>query len=495
MNTKFIGLDGFDEIECLKSSSKRAKRKKELNTAQKTVRFVKRAVKLCKPKKTATVLKAQSAKTVKAVDKKSQSGMLDKFYNENRQGQNSEFNNSAKESITSVVCVNNRKYAHSAPNNGYRTHALLKKRAVLAVVAFLAAIMIPCVTVASALDTPDTFNTQPSDKVLKAESTNVPENDFLIAATSDEVQNSDIINPELFVESGVVGLYIDGELIGATTQAAELNEALNKVLVDYRKDYDAETTTEFANDVKIKNGSFDETQINTVDEIMAKADGKFSIALSTDMYYTTDIAYDTETEYDDSEYSSYEEVKTEGEDGEEKVMIRVTFTDGIQTDVYVTGSKVTKEPVDRVIIKGSKDGEYEPGNTSAGTASGQFIWPLPYTHSVSSLFEWRWGRMHQGIDIADGGVYGQPIVAADGGTVTFAGGDNSGYGNYVVIDHGNGYQTLYGHASSLAVSTGQYVSQGETIAYVGSTGNSTGPHLHFEIIENGEKINPLNYVC
>lgn len=102
--------------------------------------------------------------------------------------------------------------------------------------------------------------------------------------------------------------------------------------------------------------------------------------------------------------------------------------------------------------------------------------------------------MHNGLDIADSGVYGQSIIAADGGTVTFAGNDGGGYGNYVVIDHGNGYVTLYAHCSSLAVSSGQYVSQGDVIAYVGSTGNSTGPHLHFEIQVDGSPQNPLEFV-
>ena len=210
------------------------------------------------------------------------------------------------------------------------------------------------------------------------------------------------------------------------------------------------------------------------------------------MVYNTELAYDTETEYDDSENASYEKVKTEGENGEAQVTIRTTFVDGVQTDAVVSDTKVIKEAKDEVIVKGSKGGVTD--TSASGSSSGQFIWPLPYTHTLTSNFEWRWGRMHWGIDISDGGVYGQPIIAADGGTVTFAGNTGGGYGNFVIIDHGNGYQTIYGHASKLAVTTGQSVAQGDTIAYVGSTGNSTGPHLHFEIVENGEKVDPLNFV-
>ena len=122
------------------------------------------------------------------------------------------------------------------------------------------------------------------------------------------------------------------------------------------------------------------------------------------------------------------------------------------------------------------------------------MWPVPHTHNITSYMEWRWGRMHNGIDIAGGGDYGQPFVAADGGTVIWSGDDGGGYGNYVMIDHGNGYITVYGHASELACSTGDYVSQGQTIGYIGSTGNSTGPHLHFEIRLNGDYQDPLGYV-
>ncbi len=100
-------------------------------------------------------------------------------------------------------------------------------------------------------------------------------------------------------------------------------------------------------------------------------------------------------------------------------------------------------------------------------------------------------RMHNGVDLA--GSSGTPIKAAAGGTVVYAG-VRGGYGNTVIIDHGNQYATLYGHASSLSVSAGEKVSAGETIAAVGSTGLATGPHLHFEVRLLGVPVNPLNYL-
>ena len=122
-------------------------------------------------------------------------------------------------------------------------------------------------------------------------------------------------------------------------------------------------------------------------------------------------------------------------------------------------------------------------------SSAGFIWPASGT--LTSGFGWRWGRMHEGIDIA--APTGTPISAAASGTVIYAGW-MGGYGNLVVIDHGNGLATAYGHQSSIAVGAGTYVSQGQTIGYVGSTGHSTGPHVHFEVRVNGSPVDPLGYL-
>jgi murein DD-endopeptidase MepM/ murein hydrolase activator NlpD len=122
------------------------------------------------------------------------------------------------------------------------------------------------------------------------------------------------------------------------------------------------------------------------------------------------------------------------------------------------------------------------------SASG-LIWPV--SAPITSPFGWRWGRMHEGIDL--GAPSGSPIAAAAPGTVIYAGW-LGGYGNLVVIDHGGGLATAYGHQSRIAVGVGQHVEQGETIGYVGSTGHSTGPHLHFEVRLNGQPADPLGYL-
>jgi murein DD-endopeptidase MepM/ murein hydrolase activator NlpD len=134
--------------------------------------------------------------------------------------------------------------------------------------------------------------------------------------------------------------------------------------------------------------------------------------------------------------------------------------------------------------------QQQAGSTGSGQpSSAGLIWPCDGV--VTSGFGMRWGRMHEGIDI--GCAYGAPNRAAAAGTVIYASW-MSGYGNLVVIDHGNGLSTAYAHASSLAVTVGQSVAQGQTVSYVGATGHATGPHLHFEVRVNGVAVDPLPYL-
>ena len=141
------------------------------------------------------------------------------------------------------------------------------------------------------------------------------------------------------------------------------------------------------------------------------------------------------------------------------------------------------------------------GSSSSGSSSNvivdtgdlSFRWPLPGYTTVTSGYGARWGTTHTGIDISGGGCYGSPIVAAESGTVILCQWYST-YGQCIIVDHGGGYSTLYAHMSAYAVSTGDYVTKGQTIGYVGDTGNVTGPHLHFEVRINGATQNPLNYV-
>ncbi|MBQ1538147.1 MAG: M23 family metallopeptidase [Ruminococcus sp.] len=138
----------------------------------------------------------------------------------------------------------------------------------------------------------------------------------------------------------------------------------------------------------------------------------------------------------------------------------------------------------------------------------QFTWPVPGHYNITCGVGPRWGSYHNGIDIATGSIRGADIIASASGTVILVnntcthdyGKDYScgcgwGYGNYCIIDHGNGYYTLYGHSEHICVYEGQVVKKGDKLGTVGSTGFSTGPHLHFEVRDsNNNTLDPENFV-
>ncbi|MDE7225720.1 MAG: M23 family metallopeptidase, partial [Ruminococcus sp.] len=136
-----------------------------------------------------------------------------------------------------------------------------------------------------------------------------------------------------------------------------------------------------------------------------------------------------------------------------------------------------------------------------------FAWPCPGFSYITSYYGYRWGRNHNGIDVGDGGIMNGAAIASQSGTVItvvnscthnygkdYSCGCGGGFGNYVVISHDGTYSTLYGHLSYASVSVGQFVNQGDVIGAIGSTGHSTGAHLHFEVRVNGSAQNPMNYV-
>lgn len=182
-------------------------------------------------------------------------------------------------------------------------------------------------------------------------------------------------------------------------------------------------------------------------------------------------------------------VKQAGKDGEKLVTYNYVEKNGATLEKEVVKEQIVSEPVKQVIAKGpARPATYVATSRGSGKVSGM-IWPL--SGRVTSYYGYRWGSLHTGIDI-DGDT-GQPYVAAAGGEVISAGW-NGNYGYSILIDHGNGVATRYAHSSKLKVSAGDTVSQGDTIGLVGSTGRSTGSHLHFEVIINGSTVNPLNYI-
>ncbi len=162
------------------------------------------------------------------------------------------------------------------------------------------------------------------------------------------------------------------------------------------------------------------------------------------------------------------------------------YVDGVLQSKTLVSVTVISAPVTEEILIGTT---VRPGQTFVPD-SGGYIWPIPGFRSISRGFTGLY--KHNGIDIT--GSVGTPIYAAKGGVVTKAVYGTRGYGIYVVVDHGDGTSTLYGHCSGLAVQQGAIVNQGDLIAYLGNTGNSTGPHCHFELRINGVQVNPAPYV-
>ncbi|MWC29118.1 M23 family metallopeptidase [Paenibacillus sp. MMS18-CY102] len=173
-------------------------------------------------------------------------------------------------------------------------------------------------------------------------------------------------------------------------------------------------------------------------------------------------------------------VLQEGSGGMKKLTYRLTKDNGYLTSEELIGYEIMKKGTPKIVVKGTK--------VILGEGSGMFAWPVS-GHSMTSSFGRRWGKMHEGIDL----VGKSTIMAADDGVVEFAGVKN-GYGNCVIINHKNGYKTLYGHMSSIAVTEGQVVEKGDKVGVMGNTGHSTGTHLHFEIEKNGVVQNPLKYL-
>ena len=175
-------------------------------------------------------------------------------------------------------------------------------------------------------------------------------------------------------------------------------------------------------------------------------------------------------------------VKQEGKDGSRSVTYAISEQNGKTIKKEVTSEKVLQQPVDHIVVKGTK--------VIPSRGSGSLAWPTVGGY-ISSPMGYRWGSMHKGIDIAR--PSNRTIKAADNGVVVSAG-YSGAYGNKIVIDHQNGLRTLYAHLSSIDVSVGQTVSKGSHIGVMGTTGNSTGIHLHFEVFKGGVNQNPLSYV-
>ncbi len=345
------------------------------------------------------------------------------------------------------------------------------------------------------------------------------------------------------------GLYVDGKFAGSMKSRAELDSVLDAIKKAYCDGGENERA-EFIQDVNISDGLYLTESVMTAEQMKEKltsqavvkkehivqpGDTLSSLARKYDMtlselramnpdikndtiydgeplmvqrpqpflrvkvvrtvQYTEKIDYTTEKEYDNTKLVTYEKVKVKGVEGSQNVTAELTFVDGVQQSKTIISIDVTKQPVTKVVVVGTKKVVNSSGGNITvgdGVTTGSMLWPVPICRNMSR----GWGYGHYALDICNGPVTvnRKPFIAADGGTVIFAGWNAGGYGYMVKIQHANGLQTLYAHCHSLYVVTGQKVTRGQTLGLTGSTGRSSGPHLHFEVIKNGSRQNPLKYV-
>lgn len=199
--------------------------------------------------------------------------------------------------------------------------------------------------------------------------------------------------------------------------------------------------------------------------------------------YSTAIPKGYDYQSDDNTYVGTTKTLSGGANGVKEVTATVAKVNGSVVSRSITNERVLQEPVNAVILNGAKA---LPAKGTIGT----FISPLS-EYRLSSSFGARWNSLHRGIDLAV--PTGTNVRASDGGVVSYSGWSGS-YGYLIEIDHGNGVKTRYAHNSALLVSKGEAVSQYQVVARSGNTGNSTGPHCHFEILLDGTPVNPLDYL-
>ncbi|MCD7730807.1 MAG: peptidoglycan DD-metalloendopeptidase family protein [Oscillospiraceae bacterium] len=203
--------------------------------------------------------------------------------------------------------------------------------------------------------------------------------------------------------------------------------------------------------------------------------------------YTDEIDYDVVKTEDPDMYKGDSVVDVEGVPGTAEYTALITYKNGVAISKDIIDENIITMPVTQEMRVGTRETTTEVSTGSGG--SGTYFWPVDGGYISAYQGD---GRGHKGIDIA--APYGTPIYAAESGTVTRATNKHDGYGNSVMISHNDGNETMYAHMSSIAISYGDYVVRGQLIGYVGSTGDSTGNHLHFEVRSGGYYIDPTTYV-
>ncbi len=314
--------------------------------------------------------------------------------------------------------------------------------------------------------------------------------------------NGEVITPPYYIT-------VDGKKAALVESKDSAQKAINDVIEEYKGDPEEILDIQLMEDTTIekmdlKNGD-KKPEILTEEEAAQKlltgnnGESYITVVITKEKTQHQLIEYEEKYKPDPAMYVGETKVETEGSDGLKEVTKVVISENGQTVDEKIISSETIKEPVQQTILAGTKNYDgYGGGNAVADEGTSRCEGATYKTLKdpvdkiqITSKFGPRWGRIHYGLDM--GAPMGSNIYAADDGIVYYAG-YCGGYGNLVKIDHGNGMQTYYAHSSKLLVSNGQKVKKGERIALIGSTGNSTGPHLHFEVIINGVRVDPLDFL-
>lgn len=300
------------------------------------------------------------------------------------------------------------------------------------------------------------------------------------------------------------GIYIDGELLCATHNESDALSVLDSILAPYEKKADDNTIVGFVEEIEYVQGYYPENSDIIWDSakllsVLQSDESPVRVkTMKTVTKYET-IKYDTVKRNTSTLYKGTKKTVQKGKNGKMLITELVTYIDSQKAYTATVSEKVVTAPTTEIVQIGTKSNTY---GGSYGSATG-FIWPTRGAYRVSSHYGYRSASIsgwsyHGGIDIVlgSGSSAGIPVVASASGTVVTAYSGWYGYGHTVVIDHGNGIKTRYAHMypGSITVRVGQKVYQGQQIGRIGSTGNSTGPHLHFEVLVNGYKVNPYPYI-
>lgn len=302
--------------------------------------------------------------------------------------------------------------------------------------------------------------------------------------TSAEELSTSIISHSDDVISGY-SVSIDGKESFFVADKALVQKAIE----DYCASFDVEgleCTSTVKNEISY-NDAFVESHVVANEDVVKNAVSGLDVTTVANKVTTYYIPYETVTTRTSSKKTGYIAVTTAGVNGVNEKVEKITYSNGVQISTEVVSDSVIAEPVTEKVLVGTGKSTYSTVVHNASTKG--YVWPLEVKGTITSY--WGDGRNHKGLDIA--APAGTEIHAVKAGTVVLAGWDKD-YGYNVIIDHGNGVKTRYAHSRKLHVKVGDKVSQGQFIAEVGTTGQSTGNHCHFEVVINGTRVNPAPYL-